>query len=164
MPRRSNQQADLSALTDNNPVYDLDNVYFSDRGWAYRHYTSADKLEFWDEVLVAGEALLDNGDSDTTADEFGVASPTFLSGDGAQMPIDRVYLVELLTGGTTYSDATGVATTGGSGTGLTVDIVTDAGVVTDVNIAAQGDGAYVDGEVITITGGDGAATFEIAIL
>lgn len=161
MPRRSNQQADLSALTDNNPVYDLDNVYLSDRGWAYRHYTSADKLEFWDEVLVAGEVP-----SADTPDTFGTASPTFLTGDGAQMPIDRVYLVALLTGGTSlYTTATGVATSGSAtGSGLTVDITADAGVVTDVVIADQGDGLYEDGDVLTIAGGDGTATFEIAIL
>ena len=164
MPRRSNQQADLSALLDNNPVYDLDNVYFSDQGWAYRHYKSADKLEFFDEILVAGEALLGNGDPDTTADAFGTASPTFLVGDGGQMPVDSVYVIQILTGGTTYADASGVATTGGSGTGLTVDITTSGGVVTDVNLATQGDGAYVDGETITITGGDAGATFEIAVL
>ena len=45
-----------------------------------------------------------------------------------------------------------------------VDIITDAGVVTDVNIAGQGDGLYADGDELTIAGGDGAATFTINIL
>ena len=163
MPRRSDT-SDLTCALDANPVLDKDNVYFSDQGWAYRHYKSADKLEFWDEILVAGQALLDNGDPDTTADTFGTASPTFLVGDGSQMPIDRVYLIEITAGGTGYTTATGVATTGGSGTGLTVDFTADAGVITDINIAAQGDGAYVDGDELTVTGGGADATFTIAIL
>ena len=81
MPRKSNKQADLSAVLDTNPVLDMDNVYWSKLGWAYRHYKADDKSRYWDEILVAGEALLDNGNPDTTADEFGAASPTFESGD-----------------------------------------------------------------------------------
>ena len=164
MPRRSDT-SDLTCALDANPVLDRDNVYFSDQGWAYRHYKSADKLEFWDEILVAGQALEDDGTPDATADAFGAANPTFLVGDGSQMPIDRVYVIEITAAGTGgYSTASGVATTGGSGTGLTVDIVADAGVITDINIAAQGDGAYLDGEELTVTGGNGDATFTINIL
>ncbi len=87
MPRRSNSAADLSAVLNANPVLDMDNVYFSDQGWAYRHYKSEDKSRFWDEILVAGEALLDNGLVDTTADTFGTASPTFETGDSVQAPL-----------------------------------------------------------------------------
>lgn len=162
MPRRSDT-SDLTCALDANPVLDKDNVYFSDQGWAYRHYKSADKLEFWDEILVAGQALLDNGDPDTTADTFGTASPTFLVGDGSQMPIDRYYVIEITAAGDTLSDATGVATTGGSGTGMTVDIVTDGGEVVDVNINAQGSG-YVDGDELTITSAGTDATFTIGVL
>ena len=72
MPRRSNFQADCSALMDSSKVYDIDNVYLSDRGWAYRHYTNRDKSTFWDEVLVAGEVP-----SADSPDPFGDATPTF---------------------------------------------------------------------------------------
>ena len=72
MPRRSNFQADCSALMDSSKVYDIDNVYLSDQGWAYRHFKAKDKSEFWDEILVAGEVPA--GDS---PDIFGTASPTF---------------------------------------------------------------------------------------
>ena len=163
MPRRSDL-SDLTCALDANPVLDKDNVYFSTRGWAYRHYKNAAKTEFWDEILVAGQALEDDGTPDATADLFGAASPTFLTGDGAQMPIDRVYLIEITDGGTGYTTGSAIATTGGTGTGLTVDIVADAGVITDINIAAQGDGAYLDGEELTVTGGGADATFTIAIL
>ena len=163
MPRRSDT-SDLTCALDANPVLDRDNVYFSDQGWAYRHYKKADKSEFWDEILVAGQALEDDGTPDATADEFGTDTPTFLVGDGAQMPADRVYLIEITAGGTGYTTGSGVATTGGTGTGLTVDIVADAGVITDINIADQGDGAYLDGEELTVTTGGADATFTINIL
>ena len=163
MPRRSDL-SDLTCALDANPVLDKDNVYFSTRGWAYRHYKNAAKTEFWDEILVAGQALEDDGTPDATADAFGADTPTFLTGDGAQMPIDRVYLIEITAGGTGYTTGSAIATTGGTGTGLTVDIVADAGVITDINIAAQGDGAYLDGEELTVTGGGADATFTIAIL
>ena len=87
MPRRSNSAADLSAVLNANPVLDMDNVYFSDQGWAYRHYKDEAKSAFWDEILVAGQALLDNGDPDLTAAVFGTASPTFETGDSVQAPL-----------------------------------------------------------------------------
>ena len=163
MPRRSDL-SDLTCALDANPVLDKDNVYFSTRGWAYRHYKNAAKTEFWDEILVAGQALEDDGTPDATADLFGTASPTFLVGDGAQMPADRVFLIEITAGGTGYTTGSAIATTGGTGTGLTVDIVADAGVITDINIAAQGDGAYLDGEELTVTGGGADATFTVNVL
>ena len=81
MPSRANAESDLSGLTATNPVFDLDNVYLSDRGWAYRHYKREDKSLFWDEVLVAGEVA----DSDSP-DAFGAASPNFEGGGGDQAP------------------------------------------------------------------------------
>ena len=85
MPRRSDT-SDLTCALDANPVLDRDHVYFSDQGWAYRHFKNDAKTEYWDEILVAGQALLDNGTADNTADTFGAASVTFLTGDGVQSP------------------------------------------------------------------------------
>lgn len=62
--------------------------------------------------------------------------------------------------GTAYVDAVGVATTGGTGTGLTVDITTAAGLVTVVTINEPGTG-YTAADVLTITGGAGDATFTV---
>jgi len=62
--------------------------------------------------------------------------------------------------GTTYIDAVNVATTGGTGTGLTVDITTAAGGVTVVTINNAGTG-YTAADVITITGGAADATFTV---
>ncbi len=159
MPRRSNAQADLSALMDSSNVYDKDNVYLSDQGWAYRHF-KGDGTAFWDEVLVAGEVPA--GDS---PDAFGTASPTFLVGDAVQAPLaDKTFIGELLTEGTGYTaTATGVATTGGTGTGLLVDIEVLDGEVLDVNMSAEGSG-YADGDILTVADGAGSgATFTITI-
>ena len=70
-----------------------------------------------------------------------------------------------LVGGTGYSDASGVATTASaSGTGLTVNIVTDGlGVITSVTPLAPGQN-YSLGETITITGGGGNATIQVSSL
>lgn len=83
MPARSNREADLSALTASNPVFDMDNVYLSDQGWAYRHYKREDKSLYWDEILVAGEVAASD-----LPDAFGAASPTFetTGGDTVQAP------------------------------------------------------------------------------
>jgi len=63
--------------------------------------------------------------------------------------------------GATYVTATNVATTGGTGTGLTLDITAAAGAVTVVAINNPGNG-YTALDPITITGGDGNATTTVA--
>jgi hypothetical protein len=65
--------------------------------------------------------------------------------------------------GTGYTTASGVATTGGTGTGLTVDITAAAGDITAVTVANPGSG-YTNGDVITITQGGGASDDETATL
>ena len=58
--------------------------------------------------------------------------------------------VDTIVGGTGYSNATGVATTGGGGTGLTLDLTTSGGAVSSVAINAAGSGYAID-DTITIT-------------
>jgi hypothetical protein len=66
-----------------------------------------------------------------------------------------------LVPGTGYSDATGVATTSsGFGTGLTVDITQTGGAIDTVAVNATGQG-YINGETVTITGGNGDATIDV---
>jgi len=64
----------------------------------------------------------------------------------------------ITAGGTGYSDATNVGTTGGTAgsSGLTVDITTTDGVVTGVTLKNNGAG-YAVSDVITITGGNADA-------
>ena len=66
----------------------------------------------------------------------------------------------LFGGSTTYTTATGVATTGGNGTGCTVNTTCVNGVVTAITINAAGS-SYQIGDVLTISGGDGTANFTV---
>ena len=70
----------------------------------------------------------------------------------------RWYVREIASAGSGYSNGTDVATTGGTGTGLKVDITTSAGAVQTVTITTDGTG-YTSGDTITISGGGGNATF-----
>ena len=80
-----------------------------------------------------------------------------------QTAVGPVGGVTISAGGTGYSTASGVATTGGSGTNFTVDITDTAGAVTGALVGAAGDG-YKVGDVLTITGGNGDATVTVASL
>ena len=62
--------------------------------------------------------------------------------------------------GTGYTTAAAVATTGGSGTGLTVDITASIGSVQTVAVNVAGAG-YLNGDLITITGGNANAVFRV---
>jgi hypothetical protein len=69
--------------------------------------------------------------------------------------------ISLVSGGTGYSSGTSVATTGGAGSGLTVNIVVNAsGVVTSVNISSRGN-AYLAGDLITVAGGNVNCKFRV---
>ena len=68
---------------------------------------------------------------------------------------------DTLVGGSGYTTATGVATTGGSGTGLTVDI-TASGAISGITINNAGSGYKVN-DTITVSGGTGG-TFDIATI
>jgi len=174
MPRKSDL-SDLTCCLANNPVLDIDNVYFSDQGWAYRHYKSDAKSNaqngYWDEILVAGQALLDNGQADTSAEPFGTpGAKTFLGapagGDGDQGPaaptgpIESLTALETTTAFTADEAAAAVSITGGaSGT-----VETDAdGEVVAVAITAGG-ADYEPGDSVTITedGAAGEATARVA--
>lgn len=62
--------------------------------------------------------------------------------------------------GTGYTTATGVTTTGGTGTGLTLDITAAGGLVTDADIDTAGTG-YKVGDTITIDGGNDDAEITV---
>lgn len=62
--------------------------------------------------------------------------------------------VSLSNGGTGYSSGTSVATTGGTGSGLTVNIVANtSGIVTSATVSSQGSG-YLAGDLVTVAGGN----------
>ena len=62
---------------------DLDNVYLSDQGWAYRHFTKLDKSEYWDEIIWAGEVTVPP-DENREVGVFGVQHQEFQFGNGRQ--------------------------------------------------------------------------------
>lgn len=67
----------------------------------------------------------------------------------------------LISGGSTYVTGTGIATTGGSGSGLTVKTTVNAsGTITEVKISSPGIN-YISGDVITVTGGNNLAKFRV---
>lgn len=66
----------------------------------------------------------------------------------------------LFGGSASYTTTTNVATTGGTGTGCTVDITAVAGVITAIVVNAAG-ASYLIGDVLTISGGDGTANFTV---
>jgi hypothetical protein len=64
-------------------------------------------------------------------------------------------LTATLAGGSGYSVTSGVATTGGSGSGFKVNILTvSSGAIATYSVAARGAG-YVVGDVLTVAGGTG---------
>jgi hypothetical protein len=94
--------------------------------------------------------------------------PTLVSATMAQMvlanPLIKPFIAEgdvngvqtaTLAGGSGYSAANNVATTGGTGSGFKVNILTvTTGAITTYSIAARGAG-YTVGDVLTVAGGTG---------
>ena len=113
------------------------------------------------ELLVDGIYQQETNDTYTIM-EGGVVKYISASAlSGAVVSLERV------SGGTGYSGASGVATTSaGSGTGLTVTYTVTGGVIDQATTIANGGAAttstgYKVGEVITISGGGGNATFKV---
>ena len=76
-------------------------------------------------------------------------------------PVGQVVNITLLNGGSGYTDATNVATINGSGTGCTVDIITDGlGVITEVYVNDPGQ-EYQVGDTLIIDAGDNNSEFEV---
>jgi hypothetical protein len=69
--------------------------------------------------------------------------------------------INLINGGTGYTNAISVATTGGSGSGLSVSIEVNAsGVVNKITLVSRGNG-YLAGDLITVTGGNLNCKFRV---
>jgi hypothetical protein len=69
--------------------------------------------------------------------------------------------ISIVSGGTGYSTSSSLATTGGNGTGLTVNIYeVSSGVITAVGVNLTGSG-YLVGDTVTISGGGNNATLDI---
>ena len=77
---------------------------------------------------------------------------------GAQ---NTVALLEITSGGTGYSNGTNVATTGGNGSGLTVNTTTTSNVITSIAIGNSAGKGYKINDVLTVSGGGGNATIKV---
>jgi hypothetical protein len=88
----------------------------------------------------------------------------YVSGFTPQSPTNTSsFIAVIVSGGTGYSAAAGVAVTGGSGAGMEVDILTVAlGVITGVNVSTQGSG-YAAGDVVTVDVPDTNATLRLYV-
>ncbi len=70
--------------------------------------------------------------------------------------------ITLTAGGSGYTSTSSAITTGGSGSGLTVNLVANAsGVVTSVAPSARGNG-YLAGDLVTVAGGNVNCKFRVA--
>jgi hypothetical protein len=74
----------------------------------------------------------------------------------------NVAVINSTTGSWEVNPRSNLATTGGSGTGLTVDVTETGGYASTIAIATAGTG-YTNGDVITVTSGTSNATFIIVI-
>ena len=82
---------------------------------------------------------------------------TYASAGGGVLTLDALSLV----GGTGYTNGTSTTTvTGGTGTGLIVEITVALGVVTAVTVLSPGKD-YTIGDTVTIDGGNNDATIDI---
>jgi hypothetical protein len=77
--------------------------------------------------------------------------------------VNTVLTTSGLSGGTGYTNgqSNNISTTGGTGTGLKVNITVASGIVTKVTLYDGGSG-YTASDTITISGGNGNATFTVA--
>ena len=86
----------------------------------------------------------------------------YVTGTVAVTDVKGVSAFNQLYGGASgYTSAVGVATTGGTGTGCTVDTTCVNGVITSIVINAIGSG-YEIGDTLKISGGDGTASFYVS--
>ena len=83
--------------------------------------------------------------------------------DSASQGLGTVLTIALVNPGTGYSTATAVGTTGGAGTGLTVNVVQTGGIIDTVTVNAGGIN-YQVGNTITIAAGNTNATFTISTI
>lgn len=110
-----------------------------------------------DYISVTPTAMMTGFLNSTSADYDGSSFTVTIQNTSTLYTITQtlgIYSIAITTPGTGYTGATGVATTGGTGTGLTVDTIDTAGALTTVTINTPGTG-YTTGDVLTVSGGSG---------
>ena len=138
----------------------------------FRNVQQILKLEVWQgssyRELAGASGTLKMKDASTGG---GVANPHFFFGlpngafaEVASTESNTLTWTTVVASGTGYTSGSGVATTGGSGTGMTVNTTAVGGAIraNGIVINAAGTG-YVSGDTITVSGGGGNAKFRIHI-
>jgi len=104
---------------------------------------------------VSAKVLSWNASTKTAAVVLPAGASKLTTSDTLDIPdIGIVATTTGLSGGTGYQSGTAVATTGGSGSGLTVDVSVSGGVPLTVSLTSGGT-AYATGANIATTGGTG---------
>ncbi len=123
-----------------------------------------DGQEFLDPALVLATEAAQVVGNGLAADAVGYeAGNPLITPFVAEADLDGVQddAGNALAGGTGYSDGSGIASTGGSGTGATFNVVVAAGVIQSLVVSAPGTG-YATGDILTIVGGNSDATLTLA--
>jgi len=102
----------------------------------------------------------------TVAGVNGIAGPGGAQANGVKLAYLAAGRSLTVTGnGTSGATAkTGLATTGGGGTGLTVDLVAAGGVVVGAVVKNPGTGAYKIGDVITVAKATSATGTDVTLV
>ena len=136
---------------------------FISRGLAYTPTNTIDSRSAWLFENQSGTLGTNLTGSSVYVGVTGTVRVIITGTVGAQNTVTNLTLV---SGGTGYTTANGVATTvtsivpASNGAGLTVDITAAGGVITAAVINAAGTN-YGLGDIITVTGGGANATFTV---
>jgi len=136
---------------------------FISRGLAYTPTNTIDSRSAWLFENQSGTLGTNLTGSSVYVGVTGTVRVIITGTVGAQNTVTNLTLV---SGGTGYTTANGVATTvtsivpASNGAGLTVDITAAGGVITVAVINAAG-ANYGLGDIITVTGGGANATFRV---
>ena len=136
---------------------------FISRGLAYTPTNTIDSRSAWLFENQSGTLGTNLTGSSVYVGVTGTVRVIIAGTVGAQNTVTNLTLV---SGGTGYATANGVATTvtsivpASNGAGLTVDITAAGGVITAAVINAAGTN-YGLGDIITVTGGGANATFRV---
>jgi len=136
---------------------------FISRGLAYTPTNTIDSRSAWLFENQSGTLGTNLTGSSVYVGVTGTVRAIISGTVGAQNTVTNLTLV---SGGTGYTTANGVATTvtsivpASNGAGLTVDITAAGGVITVAVINAAG-ANYGLGDIITVTGGGANATFRV---
>ena len=136
---------------------------FISRGLAYTPTNTIDSRSAWLFENQSGTLGTNLTGSSVYVGVTGTVRVIIAGTVGAQNTVTNLTLV---SGGTGYTTANGVATTvtsivpASNGAGLTVDITAAGGVITAAVINAAGTN-YGLGDIITVTGGGANATFTV---